>query len=99
MTTNNYKLGQILSDEQICSELGLTIPNIDGLNRKQATQVIANFQIKKAYAVASLNTALRSSGIQLAQKSHTNFKVVSVAQKAATIGKIARTMCNAAQRF
>ena len=94
-----YTLGQIINDETLSQDLGLKIPSIDGLSRREATKAIMQFQTKKAFAISALNKNLRASGLQLTQKSYFSYKVISVSDKAKIVARLAKTMNNAALSY
>ena len=92
-------IGTQFSDEQICQHLGIEVPQFIPSNRQQATKILANFQTKKSYAIQSANKLLKHMKVQLAQKSHTTYEVVSVETKKARLTAQASRMKAALERF
>lgn len=80
---NTYKIGQILSEAEVCQTLGITIPKLTRTTREATIKQVANFQMKKSFAVSAYNKSLKAAGLKyrLSQSSHTNYKVVPLKTK------------------
>ena len=80
-----FKTNSIITDEQLCSTFGLTIPSVPA-DRIEATKVIGNFQMRKGFLVSEINKTLaKYYNTQLSQSHHTNYKVVPAADKIARV--------------
>lgn len=79
-----FKTNSIITDEQLCSTFGLTIPSVP-TDRIEATKVLGNFQLQKGFLVSTINKALAKHNTQLCQANHTNYKVVPAASKIARV--------------
>lgn len=91
--------GTTYTDEQICSYLNIEIPSVIPDNRALATKILGNFQLRKAYAVNKANKLLRHMNVQLAQKSHTGYEVISLEAKKANLAKRVVTLQKAVASF
>ena len=91
--------GTTYTDEQICFYLNIEIPSVIPDNRSLATKILGNFQLKKAYAVNKANKLLRHMNVQLAQKSHTCYEVISLEAKKANLAKRVVTLQKAVSSF
>lgn len=96
---NIKTIGTVYSDELICRRLGIEIPTLVPSDRVAATKILSNFQTKKAFAINSANKVLRLAGVQLAQKSHTEYLVVSVEAKKARLTAQTNRFAAALARF
>lgn len=96
---NIQTAGTTYTDEQICSCLNIEIPSVIPDNRALATKILGNFQLRKAYAVNKANKLLRHMNVQLAQKSHTGYEVISLETKKANLAKRVVTLQKAVASF
>ena len=80
-----FKTNSIITDEQLCSTFGLTIPSVPS-DRIEATKVLGNFQLQKGFLVSAINKVLaKHNNSQLCQSHHTNYKVVPAVSKIARV--------------
>lgn len=96
---NIKTVGTTYTDEQICAQLNIEIPVLVPDNRALATKMLTNFQLRKAYAVNKANKLLRHMNVQLAQKSHTGYEVISLEAKRANLAKRVVTLQKAVASF
>ena len=79
------------TDVQLCNAFNLAIPTTFPADRLAATNLLVNFQTKKAYLVASINKQLAPMKLQLSQVSHTSYQVIpSSAKKARMKAQVSR---------
>ena len=96
---NIKTIGTVYSDELICRRLGIEIPTLVPSDRVAATKILSNFQTKKAFAINSANKVLKLAGVQLAQKSHTGYEVISLEAKKTSLAKRVVTLQKAVANF